>query len=101
MIIIYTTCKDKKEAEKISTRLLKKRLCACTNIFPIASMYWWEGSLVKGKEWAVWIKTKKGKFNEVSREIKKVHSYKTPCILSFAVKHKDSKYHAWLQGEVK
>ena len=46
MAFVYITCKDKKEARKISRFLLEKKLIACANIFPIESMYRWEGKMV-------------------------------------------------------
>ncbi len=42
MILVYITCEDRDEAEKIGNALLKKRLVACVNIIDCAhSMYFW------------------------------------------------------------
>ena len=94
MTLLYITCKDKKEAEKISMHLLKKRLIACANIFPIRSMYWWKYKIVNQDEIVIIAKTNKNRFNKAVNEIKKIHSYKIPCILKIeATANKE--YEAW------
>ena len=87
VIDIYLTCKDTKEAKKIAIHLLKKRLIACANIFPVKSLYWWKGKLVKDAEVAMLIKAPDKNLNVIEREIKKIHSYTVPCI-SFIEIHK-------------
>lgn len=101
MILIYVTCKDIEEAKKISKNLLEKRLIACANMFPINSMYWWEGKINEDKEVALIIKTKKEKFAEIKKKIKKIHSYKVPCILSFDIKRGNEDFLNWIKKEVK
>ncbi|RLI87575.1 MAG: divalent-cation tolerance protein CutA [Candidatus Altiarchaeales archaeon] len=82
MILTYITCKEKSEARRISEHLLKKRLIACANIFPIESMHWWKDKI---------------KFDEIKREIKRVHSYES-CIL-IEVEANDE-FLEWIEGEV-
>ena len=76
MTIAHITCKNYKEAEKISAHLLKKRLIACANIFPVKSMYWWNYKITKENESAIFAKTNEKNFNNVVKEVKKVQSYK-------------------------
>ena len=80
MIEIRTTCKDEKEAEKISEILLKKRLIACANYFPVKSKYYWKGKIVKESETFLIIKTKNQNKDKIIKEIKKNHSYELPVI---------------------
>lgn len=101
MILVYVTCKDTEEAKKISKNLLEKRLIACANMFPINSMYWWEEKMNEDEEVALILKTKKEKFGEIKKEIKKVHSYKVPCILSFDIKQCDEDFLNWIKKEIK
>ena len=90
MTLVYITCKDEKEAKKISIHLLKKRLIACANIFPIKSMYWWNNKIVNDNESAVIAKTKNKRFERVAAEVKKIHSYTIPCILKIdAISNKE------------
>lgn len=100
MTLLYITCKGEKEAKKISMHLLKKRLIACANIFPIKSMYWWKGKIVNDKENVIIAKTLEKNFKKVEYEVKRLHSYKIPCILKInTVSNKD--YERWVNKEVR
>ena len=99
MTLVYITCKDKKEAEKISMHLLRKRLIACANIFPIKSMYWWQGKIANDNENVIIAKTSTKNFKKVVSEVKKIHSYEIPCILRInATANKE--YGAWANKEM-
>lgn len=99
MAIAYITCKDRKEAEKISLHLLRKRLIACANIFPIRSMYWWNGKIAKENETAIIAKTSNKNFKKMANEARKLHSYSIPCILRIdAAANRD--YGAWAEKEL-
>lgn len=97
MTLLYITCKDKKEAEKISMHLLKKRLIACANIFPIKSMYRWNRKIVNSAEYAFLAKTNSKNFKKAAEEIKKIHSYDIPCILSIEAKA-NKEYEKWVNN---
>jgi len=100
MISIYITCKDKKEAIKISKHLLKKRLIACSNIFPIKSMYWWNKKIINDNEIVILAKTTGKKFEKIKKEVGKIHSYDLPCILKFNVEA-NKEYEKWVKTETK
>ena len=100
LIMVYITCKDKNEAEKISKLLIGKRLIACANIFPISSIYKWKAKLVKEKETALLAKSTDQKFDKIVAEVKRVHSYKIPCIEKInTVANKD--FEKWVFGEIR
>ena len=96
MILIYSTFPNKKEAERIGEGLVRKKLAACVNIFPIESIYSWQGKIAKDKEFAAIIKTKKGNFKKVEKFILENHSYDTPCILEIPISRTTRKYWQWL-----
>ena len=96
---IYITCKDESEARLISKTLLEKKLVACSNFFPIKSMYWWKGEIQDDSEFAIILKTRDENFEKVESEVKKLHSYSVPCIVSWKIE-KGSKYYLdWLRAE--
>lgn len=100
MMLAYITCKDKKEAERISMHLLRKRLIACANIFPIKSLYWWKVKIVKDSEVVIIAKTSSKNFKKVENEVKKLHSYTIPCILRLnATANKE--YERWANKEIR
>lgn len=100
MIIIYITCKDKKEGAKISKHLLKKKVVACTNMLPIQSMYWWKGKIESSKEMVLLAKTQNKNFSKIKKEVKKIHSYDVPCITKINA-DANKEYKAWVRKETK
>ncbi len=100
MILTYITCKNKKEAEKIANHLLKNKLIACANIFPINSLYKWKGKLQKDKEFVLIAKSIKTKAKQVENAVKKIHSYDIPCIIQKEVTA-NKEYVRWIQDEIK
>jgi periplasmic divalent cation tolerance protein len=97
-IFVYITNPNKETAKKIAIHLLKKRLVACTNIFPIESAYWWKGKIENTKEVVLIVKTRKENFNKVKDEIKRIHPYSIPCIIKFGVEA-NKEYEKWLKKE--
>ena len=100
MTLVYITCKDEKEAENISMHLLKKRLIACANIFPIRSMYWWQGKIINEKENVIIAKTNNKNFKKIMVEVKKIHSYQIPCILKINTTA-NKEYEDWANKEIR
>lgn len=99
-IFVYVTNPSKKEANRIALYLLKKKLIACANIFPIDSAYWWKGKIEKAKEYVLIAKTKRENWEEVKNGIKKIHPYSIPCITKIDVEA-IKEYENWLKGMVK
>ena len=100
MALIYITCSNEQEAVKISKHLLNKKLIACSNINPIRSLYRWEGKLQDEKEYAIMAKTKGKNFEKIKQEVRKIHSYKMPCILKIDAEANEE-YDRWVNKEVK
>ena len=101
MLFIYTTCANEKEAQKIAGVLLRARLVACTNWWPIKSAYWWKGKIEKEKEAALILKTRGKNFSKVGKMIKKLHSYSVPCIVGWKVGKVSKDYLKWMESSLK
>ena len=101
MMMVYITCKDGEEARKISVHLLDNNLIGCANIFPINSLYKWENKVEDTKEMVIIAKSIKEKFQEIEKEVKKMHSYKTPCIVMIDVSESNKEYLDWINDELK
>jgi periplasmic divalent cation tolerance protein len=101
IIMVYITCKDGEEARKIATYLIDNKLIACANIFPINSLYKWENKLEDTKEMVIIAKSIKEKFKEIEREVKKMHSYKAPCIVMIEISESNKDYLDWVKDELK
>ncbi len=97
-IAVYVTYPNLKEAKRISTYLLKKKLIACANIFPIKSVYWWKGKIENSDEFISILKTRKENWKKVREEIQKMHSYEVPCITKQDVSA-NKEYEDWINKE--
>ncbi len=104
MILVYTTCNDEKEAQKIGEHLLKKRLATCINIYPsMHSLFWWpplKGKMDHAEESVLVAKTVEEKWPEVEAEILAVHSYEIPEVVALPVIHVNEKYLSWIKDEM-
>jgi periplasmic divalent cation tolerance protein len=101
MILIYTVCKNKTEAKKIAKMLIKLKLVACANFWPVESVYRFKDKLVEDKEAALILKTRKNYYKQVESVIKKIHSYEVPCILRLDPDKVEGEYEKWLIRETK
>jgi len=99
--VIFTTCPNKKCAEKISTILVKKKLVACVNIISnVKSIYWWEEKIEKSSEVLLIMKTKEKLFSSIKEEILKNHPYKIPEIICLKIEKGNEKYLNWIEEVV-
>ncbi len=99
-IYIYITNPTKENAKNIAKYLLKKKLIACANIFPIDSLYWWKNKIVDEKEIVLIAKTLEKNFEKVKKEVEKIHPYSIPCIVKIPVSC-NQKYFKWLKDILK
>lgn len=97
MISVYITCRDSREAKKIAKHLISKRLIACANIFPVESMFRWEGKLVEEGEAAMLCKARKKDFDAIEAEVKRLHSYEVPCIVAFDWVRSSTEFSKWVE----
>lgn len=100
MRILITSVAKKKEAKKLSKKLVKKGLAACVSSFSANSIYLWQEKLCDEKEQILLIKTDV-KFKKVAKFIRKHHSYETPEILTLKPKEIFKKYENWIKKSTK
>jgi periplasmic divalent cation tolerance protein len=104
LLLVYTTWESVKQAKSAGKYLLKKRLCGCVNILGDANpIFWWPPKMNKideSKETVMIIKTLKNKYQDLEKEIYKIHSFDIPCIIALPVYKVNKDYYDWIQGEV-
>lgn len=102
LVIGYVTFKNKTQAQKICSALVKNKLIACANIFSShTAIYEWDSKLSSSKEVAALIKTTKKLSPKVTAEIQKMHSYQIPCIVYWPISHGHSDYLKWLKQQTR
>ena len=97
MLLVYVTCKDAKEAERIGTDLVGRGLAACANYYGGKSIYQWKGRLVRQKETILELKTVQGSYRLVEQRIRKMHSYELPAIIAVPAGLVEANYLRWVQ----
>jgi periplasmic divalent cation tolerance protein len=101
-IVVLVTSKDTAEAEKIARSVVDKKLAACCSIMKdVHSIYQWEGKVNESREALIVIKTRRDAFPSLEREIKSLHSYKVPEIISLSILGGNEDYLKWLGTSVK
>lgn len=96
MLVMLTTCPDRKSADKIARTLVEDYYAACVNIINVdSSVYVWKGKLKEGSEYLLLIKSKRS-FRELESKIKSIHPYKIPELISINVEKESMDYLNWV-----
>src|ERR1700676_4641696 len=101
-VLVYTTYPSVVEAEKAGQAIVEQRLPACANILPrVVSHYWWQGTIERGEEAVMLIKTRASLAESVRQAVREAHSYATPAILVLPIESVDAPYLAWIMAETR
>lgn len=101
MLIVQTTCKTSREAERIASALVKEGLAACAHAFPCKSFFFWKGKMRKEGEWLLELKVRDADYGNVERKIKSLHSYDLPEIVALRPAKASREYSDWVLGKAK
>ena len=81
----------------MSRKAVENGLAACTNIFPMTSVYEWEGGMECGDELAVLFKTVEERADELRSFIEREHSYDVPCIMEMRPSSVNEDFLKWAE----
>jgi periplasmic divalent cation tolerance protein len=96
-VVIFVTAANKKEAEKIASTLIKKKLAACVNIIEnVNSLFRWQGKVDSAKEALLIVKTRKRLVNKLIKKVKSVHGYEVPEIIALPIICGNKEYLKWI-----
>ncbi len=97
----YLTAPDRAAARRIVRIVLAARLAACANLVPIASDYWWRGSVEHAKEVLVVFKTRRALVPRLPAAVRAAHPYEVPCVVTYAMDAGSASYLAWIDRETR
>lgn len=99
---LWLTCKDEAEADEIGKVLLKKRLIACFGKHNnYGGEFWWKGKIEQANETLLLMLSRNSLFDEIEREVAKLHSYDTFVLETLPIVKVSKKAEAWLTSELK
>jgi periplasmic divalent cation tolerance protein len=100
--IILVTVGSLAEGRNIARSAVKKRLAACVNVVraPVESIYEWKGKVTAAREYLLVIKTTANRVPELRSEIRRLHSYDVPEIITLPVDGGLAEYLAWVRGSL-
>ncbi len=98
--ILFLSCANNKEAEKISKTLLEKKLIICVKKFPVSSSFLWKGKVDNTNEVLLIMDSIDENFNRIKKEVAKLHSYKAFVLFSSPVTHTTKEVEKWIKQEL-
>lgn len=99
---LWLTCADKEEADKIANVLLEKRLIACYGeLSPYIGKFRWQGKIEDNDEILLEMLSRLDLFDEIEREVIKLHSYDTFVLEAIPISRISKKAELWLKKELK
>lgn len=100
MVLIYTTCRDIAQAKELGKKIMRAKAAACVNIWPIESMYWWQGELKEDNEAVLLIKTQEPKMAEIEEFLRKNHTYSVPFVGGVHIDRINIEYRDWANEQI-
>ncbi|MEP6793973.1 MAG: divalent-cation tolerance protein CutA [Saprospiraceae bacterium] len=99
ILLFYIPAASNTEALSLGKKAIEQRIAACANIFPIQSIFPWDGTTQSENEFVLMLKTLPSLKDKVTEFISSQHSYEVPCILSWHVEVNES-YGMWIMENV-
>jgi periplasmic divalent cation tolerance protein len=88
-------------ARAFARRLVERRLAACVNLVPLASVYRWHGQVEGAREVLLVTKTTAARVPALERWVRAEHPYECPEFVVLAAQHVAPAYARWLAAETR
>lgn len=99
-LVVLCTAPDAEVGARLARGLVEARLAACVNVIPgLRSFYSWQGRVQDDTEVQLFIKTRRGRLEDVERWIGEHHPYDVPEVLVLSVAGGSKPYLDWLRAE--
>lgn len=102
MILLFLTCANKTEAEKIAKTLLDKKLIICAKITDrINSHFLWKGITENAEETLLMMDSHESKFDDIEKTVKELHSYELFNLTALNITQMSRGVKNWLEEDLK
>lgn len=99
-IVVQTTVGNQQDADKLAELIVDSKLGACVHMYPITSIYWWQGKKEHDKEVVLQIKTLHSKYKALEKLIKDNHPYDVPEIIAYPIEQGSKEYLDWVHQSI-
>ena len=100
VVLVLTTCADAQAAAALAQSLLEARLAACVNaIDGVNSTYRWNGTIERGSETMLVVKTTQARYAAVEAHIRAASDYELPEIVALQASGGLPAYLSWVNDE--
>jgi periplasmic divalent cation tolerance protein len=97
---VQTTTDSRAEAVELARGAVQARLAACAQVSgPVASTYWWEGTLERAEEWLLTLKLPTSGYQALADFIVRSHSYDEPEIVATPIVAGSEGFLSWIEEE--
>lgn len=101
IFIVFCTCSDNAEANRVAQSLVEERLAACVSVLPgLTSIYRWQDKVERASEHLLLVKTTRERLSSLDSRIRELHSYELPEVIAVPVAAGSEKYLTWLREQV-
>jgi len=97
--LFYIPNPDEETASSLGNLAIENKLAACSNVFPINSIFPWKDAIQNNSEFVLILKTILSKKSGLVKFIEDNHPYELPCIINWDVEVNDT-YGAWIERNV-
>ena len=99
ILLFYIPAGTSDEANSLGQKAVENRFAACANVFPVQSIYPWEGMMQNENEFVLILKTMPFLKARLTDFISQHHSYEIPCILNWNADVNET-YGNWIMENV-
>ncbi|MEM7657070.1 MAG: divalent-cation tolerance protein CutA [Bacteroidota bacterium] len=100
-IILSIACADQESAKAIGAKLVEAKLVACAQVFPIHSIFRWEGKVQSEAEVMLQAKTLEKHVTAIEKLVVEQHSYEVPEIIATPIVWGHQSYLDWMKAETR
>lgn len=97
--VLTTTTDAEEKAQALATEVIEEQLAACAQVYPVSSVYRWQGEVVREQEWRIDFKTRGELVDRLTARIDELHDYDTPEIIAVPVTAGSPAYLEWVSAQ--
>ena len=96
--VTFVACRDRAQARRIATALVRERLAACVNVVPgVTSVYRWKGKLEEAAEVLLVIKSRAALSKRLASRVRALHTYSVPEVVTLPIVSGSAAYLRWVR----